>query len=314
MINVTAWLAFVSGFLSFISPCVLPLVPAYVGYMTNRVTLQALAGAGGVTSGSMTVSVGQKHRVQMALHGIAFVVGFTFVFVVFGLALTAGTQLVATTAYGIERDIIPHVGGIIIILLGFHFLGVIVPVLHRLERQPALERLGKMGLGIKRVLEWLQSALYADTRLQITPSRLPGLTGSTLMGIIFAAGWTPCIGPIYGTILTMAAARSGALVQAGGLLTMYSLGLGVPFILTAVALDQAEGILKRLKKHLNTIKAMSGILLIAIGVLVYTGDLQRFSQLGAANATLSYRLDLCATQFFNGELAFGDIGTCLSQQ
>lgn len=311
--NVTVWLAFMAGFLSFISPCVLPLVPAYVGYMSNRVTAQVVTGLSTVSVPGMALQAVQTRRFQMALHGIAFVAGFMLVFVVFGLAITAGTRLLASTFYEIQRVIIPRVGGILIVLFGLHFMGLIVPVLHWLECRPGLERLGRTGIYIKRGLAWLQGALYADTRLTMNMASQgrSGLLGSSFIGVIFAAGWTPCIGPIYGTILTMAASGS-SVIQAGSLMTAYSLGLGIPFILTAIALDRVQGILRRLRRHLHTIKVASGVLMIIIGALVFTGDMQRISQFGAANATFSFKLEQCTTDFFNGTLPLSKIGQCLS--
>src|SRR5260221_13953870 len=112
MINVTVSLAFIAGLLSFVSPCVLPLVPAYVGYMTNRITAQAVSEWAVVTpSPTASMDVVRKNRFQMALHGVAFVGGFTFVFVVFGLAIEAGTRLLSSTFYDMQRFTIPHVGG-----------------------------------------------------------------------------------------------------------------------------------------------------------------------------------------------------------
>ncbi len=304
MVSVTVWLAFVAGLLSFISPCVLPLIPAYVGYMSNRVTAQAVAGTRSV------VPIGA--RFQMALHGLAFIAGFMVVFVVFGVIITAGTRVLSGMFYDLQREVIPRVGGILIILFGLHFIGLIVPVLHWLECRPLLDRLGQPGLTIKRGLGWTQSVLYADTRPQMNATRNYGLVGSSLMGVVFAAGWTPCIGPIYGSILTMAANSTGTLPQVGGLLVMYSLGLGVPFFLTAIALDRLQGILKRLKRHLNRIKVASGVFMIVIGLLVYTGDLQRISQLGAANSAFSFRLEKCTVDFLNGDLPLSQVRDCLS--
>src|SRR5258708_9951822 len=183
MINVTVWLAFVSGFLSFASPCVLPLVPAYVGYMANRVTAKATSELAILTGGSTpSMEVVQQNRFQMALHGLAFVAGFTFVFVVFGLAIEAVKRALSLTFFEVQRVIIPHVGGVLIILFGLHFLGVIVPILHWLECQPILDQLGAAGLHLKRGLAWLQSALYAGTRPQMKVQHAYGLLGSSLMG------------------------------------------------------------------------------------------------------------------------------------
>lgn len=314
MINVTVWLAFIAGLLSFVSPCVLPLVPAYVGYLTNRVTAQAVSELTPPGSpATARVEVVRNNRFQMALHGIAFVAGFTFVFVVFGLAIEAGTRLLSSTFYQLQRVTIPHVGGLLIILFGLHFLGLIGPVLRWLEGQPVLEHMGRVGLSFKRGLAWLQGALYADTRPQMRVRRAYGLLGSSLMGIVFAAGWTPCIGPIYGTLLTMAASGSESLVRVGGLMTVYSLGLGLPFIITAIALDRVQGILHRLKRRLNTLKLASGLLMILIGILVYTGELQRISQFGSANsAVFMYKVEECVIKVSDSKLAISGIGDCIA--
>ncbi len=309
--TITAWLAFLAGLLSFVSPCVLPLVPAYVGYMGNRVTAQVASPL--VMASGPALQPVQRHRLQMALHGMAFVAGFMVVFVGFGLAINAGTQLVSATFYDVQRVFIPRLGGILIIVFGLHFIGLVVPALGWLERRASLNRLGSLGLSLKHGLAWLQQILYADTRHQLKPDERYGLFSSSLMGIIFAAGWTPCIGPIYGTILTMASSSSGSVLQAGGLMVMYSLGLGLPFVLTAIALDRVQGVLGRLKRHLPALKIASGVFMIVIGVFVYTGDMQRLSQLGAANATFSYKLEGCAVDVVEGRLPLSQFGDCLSK-
>ncbi len=313
MLNVTLWLAFISGLISFISPCMLPLVPAYVGYMGNRVTAQVTSGTTVTSDVRASTALFHQHRFQMALHGITFVLGFMVVFVGFGLVITAGTQVLASAFYDVQHLIIPRVGGVFIMLFGLHFIGLLVPALHWLERRAVLDRLGKLGRAVRRGLGWLQNALYADTRPHVNLQRSHGLIGSGLMGIVFAAGWTPCIGPIYGTILTLAASNNGNLLQAAGLLVMYSLGMGVPFILTALALDRVKGLFRRLNRHLNTLKVASGVLMILIGVFVYTGDLQRIAQLGASRAQFTYRIETCAVDFFNGTLPASKVGDCLSR-
>ncbi len=312
MVNVTAGLAFLAGFLSFVSPCVLPLIPAYITYMGNRITAQVVATSDLGLDKPSTAQMVREHRFQMALHGIAFVAGFMFVFVVFGLAVTAGTRLLSTTFYEIQHEVIPRLGGILIVLFGLHFLGLIVPTLHRLECWSGLERLGKSGIYIRRGAAWLQAILYADTRPQMRGQRNYGLFGSVLMGVIFAAGWTPCIGPIYGTILTMAV--NGTILQSGGLMVMYSLGLGIPFLIMAVALDRTQGLLLQFKRHMNGLKIVSGILLISMGILVFTGNLQRISQFGAANATFSYKLEDCTISISKGDVPIGDLASCLAKQ
>ena len=306
MINVTAWLAFVAGLLSFISPCVLPLVPPYVAYIGNRVTAQVM---GDLYANEPIV----PYRFQLALHGLAFVAGFMVVFVGFGLAITAGTHAVSTTLYEVQRVIIPRVGGTLIVLFGLHFVGLVVPVMRWLEGHPYFEHLGAFGTYIKTGLTWLQSALYADTRPRVVLGRNSGLIGSGLMGIVFAAGWTPCIGPIYGTILTVAAS-GGNLPQAGGLLIMYSLGLGIPFVIVATALDRTRGILQRFKRRMNVLKIGSGIFLIVIGVLVFSGELQQISRFGASAGAFNYTLETCATNVVNGLSSISSLPDCLSKQ
>ncbi len=306
MLNVTLWLALLAGFVSFISPCVLPLVPAYIGYMSNRATAHALAYESATTTPTPLV------QFQLVLHGVMFVLGFSFVFVTFGLAATAGTRLLATGSYDIQHIIIPRLGGVLIILFGLHFIDVLVPTFYWLERRPIWSRLGALGQLIQVALSRLQLLLYADTRPRLQSNHASGLLGSGIMGVIFSAGWTPCIGPIYGTILTLAASGTD-MARSAQLLLVYSLGLGLPFILTAALLSQMQGLLHRLKRYLNICKIGSGLLMIAVGLLIYTGNLQRLSALGA-NSTLAYNLEECATQLTQAGLPITDLADCLTQQ
>ncbi|MHB8627733.1 MAG: sulfite exporter TauE/SafE family protein [Aggregatilineales bacterium] len=283
--------------------------------MTNRVTDRVTSEwADSQTRAASPAEVVRQNRFFMALHGLSFVVGFTFVFVVFGLAIDAGTQLVSSLFYKIQRDIIPRVGGVLIMLFGLHFLGLLVPALHWLEQRPLLERLGTGGHSIKRGLAWLQSALYADTRHHVGQQPGYGLFGSVLMGVIFAAGWTPCIGPVYGTILTLAASGNENLAHIGGLMTSYSLGLGLPFILAAVALDRTQGLLSRLKRHLRILKAAGGMVMIGMGILVYTGEMQAIARFGVSSgAVFMYKVEDCTVNVFEGKLTVGDIGSCIAE-
>ena len=115
-------------------------------------------------------------------------------------------------------------------------------------------------------------------------------------------------------MLTMAANGSESLVRVGGLMTVYSLGLGLPFVITAVALDRVQGLLRRLKRHLNTLKVASGLLLILIGILVYTGELQRISQFGSANSAMfMYKVEECTIQLFDGKVSVSGMSTCISE-
>ncbi len=349
MADITVGLAFIAGLVSFVSPCVLPLVPAYVGYMGGQMTVTVAVGA------SRSGTTSRPGRFTVLLHGLFFVLGFTAVFVTFGLLTTAGSFALRGSVVEVQT-ILARLGGLIIILFGLHVMGVLPRFIAWVLGRRAVLNSGAglavtlvaqlalavilawalvtpvvMAIGVgayllwllwggaftkpgdfwDRVLSRLQTALYADTRQQLQPHSDRGYIGSALMGIVFSAGWTPCIGPVYGAVLTMAA-NGGSLSQAGTLLTAYSLGLGVPFLLTALALDRMQGVLRRLQRHMRTIELVSGVFLIAIGLLVMSGQLTTLSQLGATG-DFSYNLEYCATELFQGRIALGDLGPCLEQ-
>ena len=354
--ELTVSLAFIAGLLSFISPCVLPLIPAYVGYMGGQMT-QKVAEAG--KGGAPRRTLGQ--RFHIFTHGIFFVLGFTLFFVVFGLLTTAAVS--SLTALGItEGDIrlaIARVGGTVVILFGLHILGVLNKVLMWLMNQAAkLDRnpygnvislgvaLGLLGVvywlfveswfmtllvvllftqifndALKaetpgdfwmRVLVKLQTALYVDTRRQEQAQGRYGYLSSLFMGVVFSAGWTPCIGPIYGAVLTLASS-GGSMSEAGSLLTAYSLGLGIPFLLTALALDQAQSVFRRLQRNMRTIEAVSGVFLIAIGVLVFSGELQRLAALGNQGrlGDISINMETCVVGATEGRVRWGNVPDCI---
>ncbi len=347
MADITIGIAFIAGLVSFISPCVLPLVPAYVGYMGGQVTTQVAATAGG---GAVAA---HQNRFNTLIHGLFFVLGFTFVFVTFGLLTTAGSLALRGSVVDVQ-EILTRLGGLVIVLFGLHVMGVLprvigwvmgqtgqmnngvgyaitlaVEVLVGLVLAWSLVTLIPIAIGVGLYAGWLvlggaltrpgdfwmktltrlQTVLYADTRRQMQARSEAGYAGSALMGVVFSAGWTPCIGPVYGAVLTLAA-NGGSLSQAGLLLTAYSLGLGVPFLLTAVALDRMQGLLRRLQRHMKTIELVSGLFLIVIGVLVLTGQLQQFSQLGSAG-DFSINLEHCATELFSGRIGLGEVGACM---
>ncbi len=350
--DVGLWLAFIAGLVSFVSPCVLPLVPAYIGYMGGRVTrtVSLQVGAGGTAA---VEAWGTRMRINTFLHGVAFVVGFGLVFVTFGLLTTAFLTQVGGQNIALVRDIIGRAGGLLIIFFGLHFMGAVRWALNRLERSGwtnsvllsigflalfaalALWALidpliaipvivvfslwmGLSGAFTRPAAYWsntvggLNRMLYADTRRQMQGTRFSGFSGSVVMGVIFAAGWTPCIGPIYGSILTLAA-TGGGVAQAGSLMIAYSLGLGVPFLITALLLDSSQGLLRRLQRHLHTIEVVSGAFLVFIGVLVASGQLQSLSQNFANQfADFSYRLEECVIGVTRGELTVGEFGPCMS--
>ncbi|MCY3866263.1 MAG: redoxin domain-containing protein [Chloroflexi bacterium] len=356
MENVTIGLALVAGILSFISPCVLPLVPAYIGYMGGRLTHNVSRQAATGTVATVSLAL----RLQMLLHGIAFVLGFTIVFVLIGLFTTALSSL-AGQHVSAFTEILGRVGGMAIIFFGFQFMGVMPRFFAWLRKKGQAGILDNILFSIaftmlaSALIYWafleqaavalpliavlavtlfakgafaepanfwhgamdrLESLLYSDTRADIGGSGRDGLLGSTFMGMVFSAGWTPCIGPLLGTILTVAAASgasSGDIAQGMLLLTAYSIGLGIPFVITALLMNSAQGLLRRLQRHMHKIELLSGTLLIAIGLLVASGQLQSLSQTFSRGefADFTFRVEECGVGFFNGELGLSHLGACL---
>lgn len=359
-------LATIAGFVSFISPCVLPLVPAYIGYMSGRVThtvaAQVSVSAGGA---AQLPSPSLAMRFSMFLHGLAFVAGFTFVFTTLGILGTAFIRQIGST--NTVEGLIGRIGGVMIIFFGLHFMGVIPAVFARLRKTPfllssaftsivfalaagaliawgfsgtvalwdtgayvgwtgtvalviiALVLLGLIvggafvnpGVFWNKLLNTVEMGLYADTRRQMDAHGNQGLSGSALMGVVFAAGWTPCIGPTLGAAMTMAA-NGGDVGKAAVLMTAYSLGLGGPFLLTALLLDSAQGGLRRLKKHMNTIKLVSGAFLVLIGYWIASGQLQSISRdFSQRFGDISVRLEECTVGAFEGEIGWDQYPTCL---
>src|SRR5688500_4777314 len=214
--NLTLFLAFGGGVISFLSPCVLPLVPAYIGHLAGH-TLDKEGGS----------------RARTLAHAMAFVLGFTAVFV----ALGTTASLIGAVAQDVLKSMPFRIGsGVVLIILGLHMTGLL------------------------RI-----NALYRDTRFQMKPNRRWGLASSFLIGLIFAAGWTPCIGPILGSILVVAAMQgtTGAL-----LLAVYSLGLGVPFLVAGYALESATKVIRRLNRHAHSVELIGGGSMVLMGLLV----------------------------------------------
>jgi len=217
-------IAFAGGLLSFLSPCVLPLVPGYLSLMSG-VSIDHLKGEGG--------SRGAALRAVVA-NSIAFNIGLSVIFIALGA--TAG--LVGSSV--LSNPWIRIVGGLVIIVFGLHLIGL---------------------LKIKY--------LYRDTR-QFSSEKPRGILGSLTLGIAFAAGWTPCIGPILGGIMALAATSGG---WKGGfvLATFYSAGLAVPFLITGVGINKFLGFYSKFRKHLHKVEVVSGVVLILIGILIATG-------------------------------------------
>lgn len=221
--------AFLAGVVSFVSPCVLPLVPSYVTFITG-VSFDEL------TSGQQTARV----RRLTIIHSLAFILGFSIVFISLGATATATGQFLRD-----HQDSLRIGGGILIILFGIYLTGII-PI-------PALSR---------------------ERKFQLTRKPL-GVLGSVLVGITFAAGWTPCIGPILGSILLYAS--TAKTVGTGVvLLSVYSLGLGVPFFLASLGMNSFLAASSRLRRSLRTIEVVSGVILIAFGIALVTNVFEHF--------------------------------------
>jgi len=224
--NVTLFAAFVAGFLSFVSPCVLPLIPGYVSFVSG-VSLDDMRG------GSAAVTSARRHVIITSLF---FVLGFSLVFIALGAtASVLGKFLFA------RQPLLAKIAGILLIVFGLHTMGLF-----------------RIGL------------LENEKRVQA--QRKPaGPLGAMLVGVAFAFGWTPCIGPILGGILAIAGSKDTVL-EGVELLAVYSLGLGIPFLLTSIAINQFFAATKRIRNHYHAIELVSGGLLVAIGVLIFTNQ------------------------------------------
>ena len=229
--NVTYFGALIAGLLSFLSPCVLPLVPPYLCFLGGA-TFDQLSGE---------EETPRHVYVTIVLSSVAFVLGFTTVFVALGATATAAGQLLIA-----NFSLLSKIAGLIIIVAGLHFLGLIhLPILHR------------------------EARYHADTR----PA---GLLGAYLIGLAFAFGWTPCIGPVLGAILAIAAGED--LVRQGvSLLFIYSLGLGIPFVAAAVAIRPFMNAMQRFRRHLATVEKVMGGFLVLTGILFLTNAMTLLS-------------------------------------
>jgi len=217
--------AFLAGLISFLSPCVLPLVPSYVSFIT----------------GMSLEEMGQKRWVA-ATHALLFVSGFTVIFVILGATATALGSALRAQQVWMER-----VGGVLIIVFGLYLMGA---------------------------FQW--GPLARERRIHIQEQPL-GYLGSLLVGVAFGAGWTPCIGPILGSILLYANTQA-SVGQGIVLLLVYSLGLAVPFIVAAIAVEQFIEWFKRYRRYMPLVTKLSGVFLVFVGVLLAT---ESFSRLAA---------------------------------
>ncbi len=239
--NVTLLAAFGAGLLSFISPCVLPLIPGYLSYISG-LSLDEMRGTGAGGAVAVAVAPPPAARRRVIVSSLAFILGFSIVFVALGAAASAIGQFL------LERlPLLNRIAGAIIIVFGLHTMGVLR-------------------------IEWL----YQERRVQ-TRRKPAGVIGTMLVGIAFAFGWTPCIGPILAGIMAVAGSQEtvGEGVQ---LLAVYSAGLGVPFFASALAINRFFGAMTRIRRHYHTVELVSGGLLVAIGILIFTNQFAVIAQ------------------------------------
>jgi cytochrome c-type biogenesis protein len=224
--NISAYLAFLAGILSFLSPCVLPLVPAYISYLTGSRIADLNNG---------------KSKLNTLYKSFGFVIGFSIVFIIMGASVSSISKLFVT-----HQVIFRKLGGILIIFFGIHTTGLLkFKFLYREKRLLPFDEVGSKF-------------------------------GSVFMGMAFAAGWTPCIGPILSTILIYAGSMD-TIVKGIMLLVIYSLGLAIPFIITALAINTFTDHMKIITRHMNVISIISGLLMIIMGIIIFTNKINVLS-------------------------------------
>jgi cytochrome c-type biogenesis protein len=228
--QVTIGLAFLAGLASFLSPCVFSLIPAYIGYLGGR-----------AIGGEAT----ERNRFITFTHGLAFVLGFSAVFITLGVASSAFGRLLFDLRFFLAK-----VGGIVVIIFGLHMIGVF--------RIPFLEY---------------------DTRVQKMPDRKWGYLSSALMGVFFSAGWAPCVGPVLGAILTLAL-NGGSISTGVSLLSAYSAGLAIPFLLAALGVGWVSLTLRKYGKAIHYIEIGMGVVLVILGIMLFAGIFERIAQAG----------------------------------
>lgn len=222
--NVSVIVAFTAGIISFLSPCILPLVPSYMAFIT------------GISLEELSHEKNLKHvRKTVILNSLMFILGFSFIFISLGASATFVGRFLEENIRWLEI-----IGGAFVILLGLHFVGVF--------KINFLEREKKIHLKDKPL----------------------GFLGTMLVGMAFGAGWTPCVGPILGAILTMAATTQD-IFKGIALLTVYSVGLGIPFLISGLVIHRFFEYFKTIRKHFKIITAVGGMLLIIVGVLLISG-------------------------------------------
>ena len=230
--EISIGLAFLAGMASFLSPCVFSLVPVYVGYLSGR----SIASSAGTL---------QANRLETLSHGLAFVLGFSLVFIALGVAVSALGGLL----YDL-RTWLAKIGGIVVIIFGLHMTGIL--------RIPFLEY---------------------DLRPRSKEDQSRSYFSSALMGVFFSAGWSPCVGPVLGAILTLAL-NGGSISQGVKLLSAYSAGLAIPFLLAAIGIGWVTKFLRRYGKVMHYIEVGTGVILIIVGVMLFLGTFNLLARFG----------------------------------
>lgn len=234
--EISIGLAFLAGLASFLSPCVFSLVPAYVSYLGGRAVRQA----GGPDDADVT-----SNRWITVTHGLAFVLGFSVVFVILGVAVSAAGGILYDVRYYLAK-----VGGIVVIILGLHMMGIL--------RIPFLEY---------------------DVRVHDAPNQRWGYLSSALLGVFFSAGWSPCVGPVLGAILTLAI-NGGSVALGAKLLSAYSAGLAVPFLAAAFGIGWVTTILRKYNKAMHYVELAMGAILVIVGVMLFAGIFELIARYG----------------------------------
>lgn len=220
-------MTFIEGILTFISPCILPMLPIYFIYLAGE--------------SEMDGALISSNKNRLLINSIGFVIGFTLVFITLGATVTSLGHFLSN-----HRILLEKISGLVMIVFGLNFIGIL-----------------KIGF------------LNKEKRIDFKFNRLQFLS-SIVFGMVFGLGWTPCLGAFLGSALALAS-NSKTILQGMLLLFLYSIGLGIPFILSAVLFKKVKGAFKQIQKHSRIISIVSGVLLIVAGVLVFTGSLKYFS-------------------------------------
>jgi cytochrome c-type biogenesis protein len=229
--EINVWIALLAGLLSFFSPCVFSLIPVYLAYLSGR------------TISTSDFPSTTKQRFSLFLHGLFFVLGFSTIFILFGLAASSFGNLLYDS-----KEWIAKIGGSLVILFGLHVSGVLnIPLFNY------------------------------EFRAQTEISKKFGYLTSFIMGIFFSAGWSPCVGPALGAILVLAA-NEGSIVSGTGLLVAYSIGMAVPFLISTLFVEFLNLFITKFKKTTIIFEKIFGFFLVIIGLLLFLGLFERLSQ------------------------------------